>query len=48
MAVTHSADEVIAEAEPLGWRAVTVEHESLRHFGVMTLVRVAAEEEVLP
>jgi hypothetical protein len=42
-AVTRSADEVIAEAEPLGWRAVTVEHEPLRLFGVVTLERVAVE-----
>ncbi len=45
-AVTRRADEVIAEAEPLGWRAVTVRHESQRQFGVMTLERVAMEEEV--
>ncbi len=40
-AVTRSADEVIAEAEPLGWRAVKVEHEPLGLFGVVTLERVA-------
>ena len=39
VAVTRSADEVIAEAEPLGWRAVTVEHEPLGLFGVVTLER---------
>ena len=40
-AVTRSADQVIAEAEPLGWRAVRVEHEPLGLFGVVTLERVA-------
>ena len=41
-AVTRSADEVIAEARPLGWRAVMVEREPLGLFGVVTLERVAA------
>ena len=45
-AVTRSADEVIAEAEPLGWRAITVEHEPLGQFGVVTLERVATDKEV--
>jgi hypothetical protein len=40
-AVTRSAEEVVAEAEPLGWRAVKVEHEPLGLFGVVTLERVA-------
>ena len=40
-AVTRSADEVIAEAEPLGWRAVKVEHEPLGLFGVVTLERTS-------
>lgn len=40
-AVTRSADEVIAEAEALGWQAVMVEHEPRRQFGVVTLERVA-------
>jgi SAM-dependent methyltransferase len=40
-AVTRSADEVIAEAEWLGWRAMVVEHEPRRQFGVVTLERVA-------
>jgi hypothetical protein len=39
-AVTRSAAEVIALAEPLGWRAIRVEHEPLGFFGVVTLERV--------
>ncbi len=46
MAVTRSADEVIAEAESLGWRALTVEHEPLGQFGVLTLERVTNAREV--
>ncbi len=42
VAVTRSAEEVIAEAEGLGWRAERVEREPERLFGVVTLVRVAA------
>ena len=41
IAVTRSAEAVIAEAEPFGWRAVRVEREPLRLFGVVTLERVA-------
>jgi 2-polyprenyl-3-methyl-5-hydroxy-6-metoxy-1,4-benzoquinol methylase len=44
-AVTRSADEVIAEAEPFGWRARTVEHEPRGQFGVVTLERAATEED---
>lgn len=44
-AVTRSAEEILVEAEPLGWRAVTVEREPLRLFGVMTLERVATDDE---
>jgi SAM-dependent methyltransferase len=43
-AVTRSAEEVISEAEPIGWRAVMVEREPLNLFGVVTLERVAASE----
>jgi hypothetical protein len=43
-AVTRSADEVITEAELLGWQAVKVEHEPLGLFGVVTLLRVAGVE----
>ena len=42
-AVTRSADEVIAEAEPLGWRAVRVQREPRRQYGVVTLERIARE-----
>jgi SAM-dependent methyltransferase len=45
-AVTRSAAEVIALAEPLGWRAIRVEHEPLGFFGVVTLERV--DESRLP
>ncbi len=45
-AVTRSADEVIAEAEPFGWQALTVEHEPRGQFGVLTLERVARGKEV--
>jgi SAM-dependent methyltransferase len=41
-AVTRSADEVIAEAGPLGWRALRVEREPLGLFAVLTLERVGA------
>jgi 2-polyprenyl-3-methyl-5-hydroxy-6-metoxy-1,4-benzoquinol methylase len=47
-AVTRSAQEVIALAEPLGWRPVRVEHEPLGLFGVLTLERVATEADRLP
>ena len=43
-AVTRSAEEVIAEAEPLGWRAVRVQREPRGQYGVVTLERVAGEE----
>jgi SAM-dependent methyltransferase len=43
-AVTRSADELIAEAEPLGWRAQVVEHEPRHQFGVVTLERVGDGE----
>jgi SAM-dependent methyltransferase len=43
-AVTRSADEVIAEAERFGWRALLVEHEPRHLFGVVTLERVGARE----
>lgn len=39
-AVTRGPDEVIAEAESLGWRALVVEHEPRHQFGVLTLERV--------
>ena len=42
-AVTRSADEVIDEAEPLGWRAVRVQREPRRQYGVVTLERIARE-----
>lgn len=40
VAVTRSAEEVVAEAEGLGWRALRVEREPERLFGVITLERV--------
>jgi SAM-dependent methyltransferase len=43
-AVTRSAEEVIAEAEPLGWQAVRVQREPRGQYGVVTLERVAGEE----
>lgn len=43
-AVTRSAEAVIAAAEPLGWRAVTVEREPLGLFGVLTLERTEGGE----
>jgi SAM-dependent methyltransferase len=43
VAVTRTAEEVIAEAEPIGWRATVVEHEPLGLFGVVTLERTAGE-----
>jgi hypothetical protein len=39
IAVTRSAEEVIAEAEPLGWRALRVDREAERLFGVVTIER---------
>ncbi len=39
IAVTRPAEEVIAEAEPLGWRAVRVDREPEGLFGVVTLER---------
>ena len=43
-AVTRSAEEVIAEAESLGWRALRVQREPRGQYGVVTLERVADEE----
>jgi hypothetical protein len=43
VAVTRTAEELIAEAEPIGWRATVVEHEPLGLFGVVTLERTAGE-----
>jgi SAM-dependent methyltransferase len=40
IAVTRSAEEVVAEAEPLGWRSVRVDREPEHLFGVVTLERV--------
>lgn len=42
-AVTRSAEAVIAEAEALGWRALRVQREPRRQYGVVTLERVARE-----
>ena len=42
-AVTRSAEEVIAEAEALGWRALRVQREPRQQYGVVTLERVARE-----
>jgi len=42
-AVTRSADEVIAEAEALGWQAVRVQREPRGQYGVVTLERCAQE-----
>jgi len=39
IAVTRSADEVLAVAEPLGWRAVRIDREPNGLFGVATMVR---------
>ena len=39
IAVTRPADEVVAAAEPLGWRAVRVDREPEGLFGVVTLER---------
>lgn len=44
IAVTRSAEEVVDLAAPLGWRAVVVEREPERLFGVVTLERVATPE----
>jgi SAM-dependent methyltransferase len=41
IAVTRSAEDVISEAEPLGWTAVRVDREPERLFGVLTLERGA-------
>jgi hypothetical protein len=38
-AVTRSAEEVLAIAEPLGWKAVRIDREENRLFGVVTMVR---------
>jgi SAM-dependent methyltransferase len=43
-AVTRSAEEVIAQAEPLGWRAIKVEREPLQFYGVITLERMVTTE----
>jgi SAM-dependent methyltransferase len=40
VAVTRTAEEVVAEAAPLGWRAVHVARESEQLFGVVVLERV--------
>jgi ubiquinone/menaquinone biosynthesis C-methylase UbiE len=45
VAVTRSAEEVIAQAETLGWRSVLVEREPERLFGVVTLRRIAARTD---
>jgi SAM-dependent methyltransferase len=47
-AVTRSAGELIELAEPLGWRAVRVEHEPLGLFAVLTLERVATVPDGRP
>lgn len=39
-AVTRSAEEVLAIAEPLGWKAVRIDREENRLFGVVTMVRM--------
>jgi SAM-dependent methyltransferase len=39
IAVTRSAEEVISVAAPLGWRAIRVDREPERLFGVVTLER---------
>jgi hypothetical protein len=39
IAVTRTAAEVLAVAEPLGWRAVKIEREATGLFGVVTMVR---------
>lgn len=38
-AVTRTAEEVLAVAEPLGWRAVRIDREPNKLFGVVTMVR---------
>ncbi len=43
-AVTRSADEVIAEAELLGWEARRVQREPRGQYGVVTLQRIGEEE----
>jgi hypothetical protein len=40
VAVTRTAEEVLALAEPYGWRPVLVEREEQGFFGVATMVRV--------
>jgi SAM-dependent methyltransferase len=40
IAVTRSAEEVVAEAEPLGWRAIEIAREPEHLFGVVVLERV--------
>lgn len=42
-AVTRSADEVIAEAEPLGWQAMRLQREPRGQYGVITLERTDRE-----
>lgn len=42
-AVTRSAEEVIAEAETLGWRALRIQREPRHQYGVVTLERVGTE-----
>jgi hypothetical protein len=39
IAVTRTAEEVLAVAEPLGWRAVRIEREPNKLFGVVTMAR---------
>jgi hypothetical protein len=39
IAVTRTAEEVLAVAQPLGWRAVRIDREPNRLFGVVTMVR---------
>lgn len=41
IAVTRSAEEVIGEAAPFGWRAIRIDREPERLFGVVTLERIA-------
>jgi ubiquinone/menaquinone biosynthesis C-methylase UbiE len=42
-AVTRSAEEVVAEAEPLGWRARRIQREPRGQYAVMTLERTGWE-----
>ena len=43
-AVTRSADEVIAEAVPLGWQAIRIQREPRGQYGVITLKRTGGED----